>query len=283
MVAAMAALAVQDGLSKKLAASYTPVFFIMIRYWAFAAFVLAVAAGGPGGIRRAAATRRPMLQIARGLLLAAEVVVMVWAFALIGLAQSLAIFACYPLIVTALSGPILGERVGAAGWAAVAAGFLGVLILLGGPRFEPTGFGAALALLSAAMFALYSVLTRLAARDEPASVSFFYSGVAGAAGLTLVGPFQWATPDASGWFWIGALCVVATFAHWLLIRAYAAAPAARLQPLSYLQIVFGVAIGALVFGEELTSAMITGGAITLAAGLVALRLTRDPADAPPPK
>ena len=79
-----------------------------------------------GGLRTAAATSQPFLQTIRGLLLAAEICVMVAAFTLLGLIESHAVFACYPLLVAALSGPILGERVGWRRWMAIAAGFLGV-------------------------------------------------------------------------------------------------------------------------------------------------------------
>ena len=163
--------AAQDGISRHLAGEYNTLMVVMVRYWFFAAFVLALAARAKGGLRAAARTEQPVLQIARGILLVAEVCVMVTAFTLLGLIESSAVFICYPLLVAALSGPILGERVGWRRWTAIGVGFLGVLILLkpGAGVFSPL---AAIPLASAFMFALYSLLTRYAARKtarRPAS------------------------------------------------------------------------------------------------------------------
>ena len=130
MVAATAVFAVQDGVSRHLASEYNVMMVVMIRYWFFAAFVLALAARAPGGLRATARTTRPVLQAARGLLLAGEICVMVTAFTLLGLVESHAVFAVYPLLTAALSGPLLGERVGWRRWAAIGVGFLGVLVIL---------------------------------------------------------------------------------------------------------------------------------------------------------
>ncbi|MBM3611791.1 MAG: DMT family transporter, partial [Alphaproteobacteria bacterium] len=130
MIAAVFIFALQDALSRHLATEYNVLMVVMIRYWFFAAFVVAMASRQPGGIRAATRTRFPQLQILRGLLLAAEVCVMVLAFVLLGLIESHAIFTSYPLLVAALSGPILGERVGWRRWTAIGIGFVGVLIVL---------------------------------------------------------------------------------------------------------------------------------------------------------
>ena len=127
--------AMQDGVSRHLAGEYNVLMVVMIRYWFFAAFVIAVAARKAGGMRAAAATRQPLLQGFRGVLLVTEICVMVLGFTLLGLVESHAVFACYPLLIAALSGPVLGERVGWRRWAAIGVGFAGVLIIL-----EP-GFG----------------------------------------------------------------------------------------------------------------------------------------------
>ena len=122
--------AVQDAFSTALVQNHSPIFVVMIRYWAFAVFVVALAARRPGGVRAAARSKRPLLQIARGLLLALEICVMVKGFQLLGLVEAHAIFAIYPLLVAALSGPVLGEWVGWRRWGAIGAGFVGVLIIL---------------------------------------------------------------------------------------------------------------------------------------------------------
>ncbi len=101
-----------------------------------------------------------MLQGLRGLLLAGEICVMVASFTIVGLVESHAVFACYPLLVAALSGPILGEAVGWRRWAAIGVGFVGVLVILqpGVAVFQPASL---IALTSATMFALYGLLTAM--------------------------------------------------------------------------------------------------------------------------
>ena len=130
MIATTMVFAVQDGLSRHLAENYNVLMVVMIRYWFFAAFVIALALRKAGGIRKAAATTQPAVQILRGVLLSAQICTMVLGFTILGLVESHAVFTCYPLLVAALSGPILGEKVGWRRWAAIGVGFIGVLVIL---------------------------------------------------------------------------------------------------------------------------------------------------------
>ena len=130
MIATTFVFSVQDGISRHLAGEYNVLMIVTIRYWFFAAFVIALAKRQVGSVRKAATTQQPVLQAFRGLLLVAEICVMVWAFVLLGLVESHAIFTCYPLLIAALSGPVLGEKVGWRRWAAIGVGFIGVLICL---------------------------------------------------------------------------------------------------------------------------------------------------------
>ncbi|MDC6462585.1 EamA family transporter, partial [Planktomarina temperata] len=122
MVATTMIFALQDGLSLHLSSTYNVYMVVMVRYWFFAAFVMTVSAKQAGGLRNAARTKQPALQAFRGVLLAAEICVMVTGFTLLGMVESLAIFSAYTLIVAALSGPILGETVGWRRWLAIAVG-----------------------------------------------------------------------------------------------------------------------------------------------------------------
>jgi drug/metabolite transporter (DMT)-like permease len=266
MIATCFVFALQDGISRHLAAEYNVLMVVMIRYWFFAAFVVAVAARKAGGVRTAARTRQPVLQAFRGVLLAAEVCVMVAGFTLLGLVESHAVFACYPLLVAALSGPVLGERVGWRRWVAIAAGFVGVLIILqpGASVFDPA---ALVPLLAAVMFALYGLLTRYVAAEDTSATSFFWTGVAGAVLSTAVGIWFWESMVLSDWGWMSVLCLTGAFGHWLLIRVYEVAEASAVQPFAYAQLVFATALGILVFGEALRSNVALGAAIIVAAGL----------------
>lgn len=269
MVATTFVFAMQDGISRHLAGEYNVWMVVMIRYWFFAAFVVAVAARKAGGLRRVAATRFPLVQAFRGLLLALEVGVMVTGFVLLGLVESHAVFTCYPLLVAALSGPVLGEKVGWRRWTAIGIGFLGVLLILqpGVKVFSPA---ALIPLLAAFMFALYGLLTRYVARGDSAATSFFWTGTVGAAAMTLIGVWFWEPMTAPDWAWMGVLCCTAALGHWLLIRAYEVAEASAVQPFSFLQLVFASAVGIVVFGETLEWNVAAGAALVVAAGLFTL-------------
>jgi len=273
MIAATFVFALQDGLSRYLAAQYNVVTVVMIRYWFFALFVLGLSAARKGGIRRVARTGQPILQISRGVLLVLEIFVTVAAFTKMGLIGTHAIFAAYPLIIAALSGPFLGEHVGWRRWLAVLAGFGGILIILrpGFAVFTPV---ALIPLFAAFLFALYGLLTRYAARRDSPETSFFWTGLAGAVAITLIGPFYWQPMQGNDWWIMGALAVSGVLGHFLLIKAYALAEAASLQPFAYFQLVFVSVIGLTVFHETLDAPTITGAAVITASGLFTLRRSR---------
>lgn len=273
MCATSFVFAVQDGISRHLAAEYNVLMIVMIRYWFFAAFVIAIAIRTQGSIRVAAATSQPFLQITRGLLLAAEICVMVFAFVKLGLIESHAIFASYPLLVAALSGPILGETVGWRRWTAIAIGFVGVLVILQ-PGVEVFSPYAVIPLTSAILFAIYGLLTRYAARRDKAATSFFWTGVVGAIGMTCVGVWFWEPMIGPDWIWMGALCITGVTGHFLLIKTYEVAEASAVQPFAYLQLVFATSIGISIFGERLESNVTIGACIVVAAGLFTLLRAR---------
>ena len=269
MVLVSLIFAVQDGLSRHLASEYNVYMIVMIRYWFFAAFVIAIASRHSGGLKAAARTRQPLLQAFRGLLLAAEICVMVTSFTVLGLVESHAIFACYPLLVAALSGPVLGEYVGWRRWLAIGIGAVGVLVMLkpGAGVFEAA---ALVPLTSATMFALYGLLTRYAGRRDSTATSFFWTGTVGGLAMTVVGVWYWEPMVAADWGWMGLLCLTGVTGHWLLIRCYEVAEASAVQPFAYFQLVFGAAVGIAVFGEALKINVALGAAIVVGAGLFTL-------------
>ncbi|MEL6958929.1 MAG: DMT family transporter [Pseudomonadota bacterium] len=273
MIATTFVFAMQDGISRHLASEYNVIMVVTIRYWFFAAFVIAIARRQAGSVRAAAATSQPRLQIARGLVLALEICVMVAAFVVLGLVESLAVFTSYPLIVAALSGPVLGERVGWRRWLAIGVGAIGVLIILqpGMGVFSPA---AVIPLASATLFALYALLTRYAARQDSTATSFFWTGVTGAVALTPLGLWVWEPMVGSDWLWMGLLCLTGAFGHWLLIKTYEVAEASAVQPFAYMQLVFGASIGILVFKETLAPNVAIGAAVVVGAGIFTLLRTR---------
>ena len=265
--------ATQDGISRHLASEYNVLMVVMVRYWFFAAFVVAISARREGGVRAAAATKQPVLQSFRAVLLVAEICVMVLGFTYLGLIESHAVFSAYPLIIAALSGPVLGEPVGWRRWVAIGVGFIGILIILqpGLSVFSPA---ALLPLASALMFALYGLLTRYAARQDNAATSFFWTGTVGAVAITVVGIWFWEPMTGPDWGWMAALCVTGALGHYTLIKCYEVAEASSVQPFAYFQLVFGAFIGLTIFRETLEWNVALGAAVVVGAGVFTLLRAR---------
>lgn len=273
MATATVVFALQDGISRHLAADYNVYMVTTIRFWFFALFVLALAARSRGGLRGSLTTRFPKLQLLRSALLVGQVLVMVQSFVYLGLVSSHAVLTCYPLLVAALSGPILGERVGWRRWTAIAIGALGVLVILqpGRGTFSPL---ALIPLLAAIMFAIYALVTRYVAKEDSAMVSFSLTGLFGAVLITPLGLWHWQPMTAPDWIWMAVLCCTGVIGHGALIRAYDLAEASAVQPFSYLQLVWISVIGVFVFGETLAAHMILGTVIVASAGLFTLIRSR---------
>jgi len=269
MIATTFVFAVQDGISRHLAGEYNVLMVVMIRYWFFGLFVIAIAARKGGGVRAAAATRQWPVQAFRGVLLALEICVMVLAFTLLGLVESHAVFTCYPLLIAALSGPVLGEKVGWRRWSAIGVGFVGVIIILepGMGVFSPA---AIVPLIAALLFALYGLLTRYVARRDTSATSFFWTGVTGAVVMTAIGITHWEPMARPDWVWMGTLCLTGALGHYLLIRAYEVAEAASVQPFAFLQLPFAACIGIAVFGETIRLNVAIGAGMIVTAGLFTL-------------
>lgn len=269
MVVTMLIFAVQDGISQYLAREYNVFFIVMVRYWFFALFVVILCSKQPGGLRKAISTKQPFLQVFRGALLALEVIVMITSFTLLGLIESHAIFSIYPLLVAALSGPILKEFVGWKRWSAIFIGFIGVMIILK-PSNNVFSLEAIIPLVAALMFALYSLLTRYAARQDTSMTSFFWTGIIGAVVMSIVGSGYWIALKPVDWAWLGLLCILACLAHYLLIKCYELSEASSLQPFAYLQLLFAIIIGLWIFSEKLEVHVVMGALLVVLSGLFAI-------------
>jgi drug/metabolite transporter (DMT)-like permease len=259
----------QDGISRYLADSYSIYMIVMVRFWFFAALVLVQAARAPGGLGAMVRTHYPKLQIFRSLLLCAEICIMVVAYIRLGLVDTHAVFTCYPLIVAALSGPVLGESVGWRRWTAIGIGFVGVLVILqpGVAAFSPD---ALLPLAAATMFALYGLFTRYVSRGDAAQVSFFWVSIVGLVVMTPLGLLHWTPMSATDWGWMALLCCLAASAHFMMIKALEIAEASAIQPFAYFQLVFVSILGVTIFDETLRTNVMIGAVLVVAAGLFTL-------------
>ena len=269
MIITTIVFASQDGLSKYLATEYNVYMVVMIRYWFFAAFVISMSSRRAGGIKRVAKTKSPILQIFRSVILVAEMCITILAFTLLGLAETHAIFASYPLIIAMLSGPILGEYVGWRRWLAISVGFIGILIILnpGNGIFSPY---ALVPLAGAILFALYGLLTRYVGQYDNSSTSFFWTGVVGSIAMTVVGLNFWDPVSKSDWSIMLLLSASGVVGHYLLIKCYEVAEASAVQPFAYLQLIWASMIGIIIFGEQITTNVLIGACIIVGAGLFTL-------------
>jgi drug/metabolite transporter (DMT)-like permease len=263
-LAAWLLFAGMDAGSKQLAESYSIVQILWLRYIALIVIAawLARRRGGNAALR----TRRFWLQSARSLLLVVEIGLFILTITVLPLAEAHAIIAVTPLLVTALSVPLLGERVGIRRWSAIGVAFIGMLIILR-PGFGVVHPLALVALLCALLFALYQILTRIVSRDDPPMTTLFYTALVGAIGLSLIGPFYWTTPDAVGWALFGFVALLGASGHFLLIKALQLAPASVLQPYSYTLLIWATVVGFAAFGNLPDLATVLGAAVIAASGL----------------
>ena len=269
MVLTVLTFAVQDGFSRLLAGNYNTLMVVMLRYWIFGAFVLTLALRRPEGMRAAVRSRHFKVHVLRAVLLVVEICIIVWGYTLIGLINSHAVFAVCPLLVVALSGPMLGEKISPLRWAAVGMGCVGVLVILQ-PGAEVFSWPALLPLASAVMFALYSVLTRLTTRDEPSFPAFFWPPIIGVVLITVVGLPHWQAVSGRDWVFLVIYGLMSVLSNFLLQRTYETVEANVVQPFAYLQIVFVTGIGLTFFDETLQAHVVLGVAIVVAAGVFAL-------------
>lgn len=265
--------AMQDGLSTHLAGTYNVWMVVTIRFWFFSLFAIALVARQAGGLGVGLRSRMPGVQLLRGVLLIVEICLMVLAFVKVGLLATQALFISYPLMVAALSGPILGETVGWRRWLAIVVGFVGVIVLLnpGGAVFTPW---AVVPLAAAVLFAVYALLTRYVARGDAATTSFLWTGLVSTVVITPVGLWMWEPMTAPDWALMGLLCCTAAASHFMMIKAFELAEASDVQPFALLQLVFVAALAVLVFDERLETRVIVGGALVVGAALFTLLRAR---------
>ena len=254
-----------DGVSKTLVGAYAVAQIVWVRYMVFAGFAAVVAVRRHG--RGALATVRPWLQILRGIVLLAEIAVFVAVFRHMALADAHALAASGPLMATALSALMLGERVGPRRWTAVAVGFAGVLIILR-PGLGVVDPWALVALFGAFLFALYQVLTRMLTRDDTAESTLLWTGLVGLAVTSVAGPLYWVPPAGPlDWTLLAAAGALGVVGHGVLTKALTIAPASALQPFNYSLLVWATAIGFAVFGDLPDAWTIAGAVVIVGSGV----------------
>ena len=187
--------AAQDAITKSLTTSLPVGQIVFVRFTAFLLFALAFAARGPG-VRAALRSAVPRTQVLRCTLMCSEIALFAWALRHLGIAEIHALFACFPLVVAALSAPLLGERVGPLRWTAVGVGLVGTLVILrpGTDVFDPHALAP---LACAVIYALYNLLTRQVSRRDGFATSLVYFGLVGTLASAGFAALQWQPVDGA--------------------------------------------------------------------------------------
>ena len=255
-----------DGVSRYLAENNNVFTLVTMRYW-FIAFVMMVTCLFiKNRISDILNTNQPYIQFSRGVILSLNNCLVVYTFTLLGLVETHAIIACYPLIVAGLSVPFLGERFGWRRWMAIFTGFIGVIIILR-PNTNVITEGSIFAIVGAIMFAVYLILTRYVSRSDTAITSFFWTGIGGTVTMSIISLFIWDDILKEDYLWLLLMCVLSAGSHFMMVKTLQVAEASVVQPFSYLQLVFGSIIGVTIFSESIDLMIIVGALIVIGSGL----------------
>jgi drug/metabolite transporter (DMT)-like permease len=253
-----------DATAKWLVRDHTLFVVVWARYLGQMVVVTPIAwhRGGPGFWK----TRHLGIQLARSLCLVVATVCFFGALRFLPLAGASAVTFLAPMFAILLSMPVLGEKPTRARWTAAIVGFVGILILVrpGSAMFHPA---TALLVLAAISNALYQLLTRRLPNDS-SYTTLFYSALVGTAGLSLALPIA-DLPHEVTWndgFFLLLLGILAGVGHWLLIKAYLAAPASLVAPFTYLQMIWATLYGYAIFGQLPDELSALGMAVIVASG-----------------
>jgi drug/metabolite transporter (DMT)-like permease len=217
--------------------------------------------------RRLLATRRPMVQIGRSLLMLGSNALFVVAIARVPLATASAIGFTSPLIVTALSVLLLHESVGIRRWSAVIVGFAGALLVIR-PGSGVHDLAVLLLLLSSAAYALYQIATRWVSFYDEAATGIVFSALLGSLAMSFVLPFVFVLPrDPLDIVLFLCLGLLGGAGHYLVIRAFQSGPAAVIAPLGYVELVGTTILGYVIFGNFPDLWTWIGAAIIIASGI----------------
>lgn len=278
LLCAVACFVVLDTTVKYTSAAVSVLVAVWFRYLFQAVAVSGVMLLTPGPVRLK--TDHPKFQVLRGLLLLSVSVLSFISLSLMPVGEFTAIVMLAPLVVTLLAAVFLKERVSPLRWALVTGGFGGALLIVQ-PGGHSLGWVTLLPLVMVLMYASFQILTSRMARTEHPMTMHLYTGWVGALAMSAVLPWAWSgLPDGRT---LAMLCLVGlmgTVGHFLLIMAYARAPASTLSPYLYAQIGFAMVAGWWVFDHVPGPMEWTGVGLIATCGVAAGWLTAR--QAPPP-
>ena len=264
MVAATVLFVAMNTIAKVLSAHLPTVEVVWARTAGHLLFIILLL--GPRYGARLFETKNLRLQMGRSVLQVVSQMLFFSGIGHVALADATSVSFTAPFVVAALAGPLLGERVGASHWAAIAAGFAGALIVIRpGGDMNPH---LLLILGSSMCYAMYQLLTRRVSAFDGPETSVTYSALVGTVLLSILVPFHWTLPTRAGqWAGLLALGILGGLGHYLVARALAVAAASIISPFHYVQLVWAATVGYLVFGDVPSAFTWLGAAIIIASGL----------------
>ena len=193
-------------------------------------------------------TDQPKLQLIRGLLLFCANILFFYSISIISLAKALTLAFIAPLIVTALSPFLLGEKVGFRRWAAVVTGFIGSLIVIR-PGFVELNLASIAALGTGVLYGFYLIITRKLHDSDNPLLTLLLTGIVGAVLGSIIMPTVWVSPTITEWYMMFAIGFFASLGHLFLILSLRYADASKLAPFGYFEIVTNIIIGYYFFNH----------------------------------
>jgi drug/metabolite transporter (DMT)-like permease len=275
MLGAVGVFSLMDATMKLLSVRYPPLQVASMRAAASLPFILAplLWSGEWSQLR----TGRPILHALRGLLGVVMLGTFVFAVSRLSLANTNAVYLCAPLLVAALSAPLLGERVTPARWIAILVGLAGVLFIL-----RPTGAGiGGVAGLAAAVstlcYALSAMSIRILGRTDSnvCMVTWFMLSVA--LGAAILAWPQWRPIMASDWGLLLFIGITGAAGQHLLTDAFRRAPPTVVAPFEYTVLLWAMGLDRLIWEVYPTPTVLVGGAIVIASGLYVIWQEKRPA------
>ena len=193
-------------------------------------------------------SKNPKLQVLRGITLFSANICFFYAISVISLSKALTLAFIAPLVTTALSPIVLGEKVGIRRWSAVLIGFSGTLVVIR-PGFIEFNLATISALCTGVLYGLYLIITRkLHSTDNPL-LTLLLTGVVGVSIGSFFVPIIWINPSIIEWIWLGIMGIFACLGHLFLIYSLKYADASRLAPFGYFEIVTNIILGYFVFNH----------------------------------
>ena len=215
-------------------------------------------------------TEQPKLQLIRGLLLFCANILFFYSISIISLAKALTLAFIAPLIVTALSPFLLGEKVGYKRWAAVITGFIGSLIVIR-PGFVELNLASIAALGTGVLYGFYLIITRKLHDSDNPLLTLLLTGIVGAVLGSLIMPTVWVSPTITEWYMMFAIGFFASLGHLFIILSLRYADASKLAPFGYFEIVTSIIIGYYFFNHFPDSWTFLGLFIIISSGIYLFR------------